>query len=92
MIDIPNKKVLKTILATIQRNVHIAKVEGWIMPEMPGVMTDILISMDDRSRLVRIGLIWLDWDWVGIYDILKWSDKIGRNMSQNLSQILLRFV
>jgi len=24
------------------------KVEGWIMPEMPGVMTDILISMDDR--------------------------------------------
>ena len=55
---------------------------------MPGVMTDILISMDDRSRLVRIGLIWLDWDWVGIYDILKWSDKIGRNMSQ----ILLRFV
>ena len=88
MIDIPNKKVLKTILATIQRNVHIAQVEGWIMPEMPGVMTDILISMDDRSRLVRIGLIWLDWDWVGIYDILKWSDKIGRNMSQ----ILLRFV
>ena len=26
------------------------QVEGWIMPEMPGVMTDILISMDDRSR------------------------------------------
>lgn len=24
------------------------KVDGWIMPEMPGVMTDILISMDDR--------------------------------------------
>jgi len=24
------------------------KVEGWIMPEMPGVMTDILISMDDK--------------------------------------------
>merc|ERR1712113_132226 len=24
------------------------KVEGWIMPEMPGVMTDILISMGDR--------------------------------------------
>ena len=25
------------------------------MPEMPGVMTDILISMDDRLRLIRIG-------------------------------------
>ena len=25
------------------------KVEGWILPEMPGVMTDIIISMDDRS-------------------------------------------
>merc|ERR1712110_227225 len=24
------------------------KVEGWILPEMPGVMTDILISMDGR--------------------------------------------
>jgi len=24
------------------------KVEGWILPEMPGVMTDIIISMDDR--------------------------------------------
>ena len=24
------------------------KVEGWILPEMPGVMTDILSSMDDR--------------------------------------------
>merc|ERR1712115_435620 len=24
------------------------KVEGWILPEMPGVMTDILISMDDK--------------------------------------------
>merc|ERR1712165_288920 len=24
------------------------KVEGWVLPEMPGVMTDILISMDDR--------------------------------------------
>ena len=33
----------------------IYKVEGWIMPEMPGVMTDILISMDDRLRLIRIG-------------------------------------
>ena len=32
-----------------------AQVEGWIMPEMPGVMTDILISMDDRLRLIRIG-------------------------------------
>ena len=28
------------------------QVEGWIMPEMPGVMTDILISMDDRSRFL----------------------------------------
>ena len=24
------------------------KVDGWILPEMPGVMTDILISMDDK--------------------------------------------
>ena len=24
------------------------KVEGWMLPDMPGVMTDILISMDDR--------------------------------------------
>ncbi len=24
------------------------KVEGWILPDMPGVITDILISMDDR--------------------------------------------
>nr|XP_027212650.1 methanethiol oxidase-like [Penaeus vannamei] len=24
------------------------KVEGWALPEMPGVMTDILISLDDR--------------------------------------------
>jgi len=24
------------------------KVEGWMLPEMPGVMTDIIISMDDR--------------------------------------------
>jgi len=24
------------------------KVEGWVLPEMPGVMTDILISMDDK--------------------------------------------
>ena len=24
------------------------QVEGWIMPEMPGVMTDIIISMDDK--------------------------------------------
>nr|XP_045607980.1 methanethiol oxidase-like [Procambarus clarkii] len=24
------------------------KVEGWMLPEMPGVMTDILISLDDR--------------------------------------------
>ena len=23
-------------------------VEGWILPEMPGVMTDIIISMDDK--------------------------------------------
>lgn len=37
------------------RVMFIYKVEGWIMPEMPGVMTDILISMDDRLRLIRIG-------------------------------------
>ena len=24
------------------------KVEGWVLPEMPPVMTDILISMDDK--------------------------------------------
>merc|ERR1712096_479625 len=24
------------------------EVEGWILPEMPGVMTDIIISMDDK--------------------------------------------
>ena len=24
------------------------KVEGWVLPEMPGVMTDIIISMDDK--------------------------------------------
>ena len=24
------------------------KVEGWVMSEMPGVMTDIIISMDDK--------------------------------------------
>merc|ERR1711910_95197 len=30
------------------------KVEGWIMPEMPGVMTDILISMDDRFLLLQL--------------------------------------
>ena len=24
------------------------KVDGWVLPEMPGVMTDILISMDDK--------------------------------------------
>ena len=24
------------------------KVDGWILPEMPGVMTDIIISMDDK--------------------------------------------
>jgi len=24
------------------------KVEGWVLPEMPGVITDIIISMDDR--------------------------------------------
>ena len=71
-----------------EKRPHCPQVEGWIMPEMPGVMTDILISMDDRSRLVRIGLIWLDWDWVVISNILEWSDKIGRNMSQ----VLLRFV
>jgi hypothetical protein len=31
----------------LQSNLR-AQVEGWIMPEMPGVMTDILISMDDK--------------------------------------------
>jgi selenium-binding protein 1 len=30
-------------------NLNLAdQVEGWILPEMPGVMTDILISMDDK--------------------------------------------
>merc|ERR1712168_984669 len=24
------------------------EVEGWVLPEMPGVMTDIIISMDDK--------------------------------------------
>lgn len=24
------------------------KVSGWALPEMPGIITDILISMDDR--------------------------------------------
>ena len=24
------------------------KVAGWILPDMPGVMTDIIISMDDK--------------------------------------------
>jgi len=24
------------------------QVEGWMLPEMPGVMTDIIISMDDK--------------------------------------------
>ena len=27
---------------------HADQVEGWILPEMPGVMTDIIISMDDK--------------------------------------------
>ena len=26
----------------------LSQVDGWILPEMPGVMTDILISMDDK--------------------------------------------
>ena len=38
------------------------------MPEMPGVMTDILISMDDRLRLAKdwfgiILLVYIGWDW-----------------------------
>ena len=33
------------------------------MPEMPGVMTDILISMDDRLGLIGIGKR-LGWDWL----------------------------
>uniref|UniRef100_A0A672FM94 Methanethiol oxidase n=1 Tax=Salarias fasciatus TaxID=181472 RepID=A0A672FM94_SALFA len=29
-------------------NVPSKKVEGWLLPEMPGLITDILISLDDR--------------------------------------------
>ncbi|KAG7169116.1 Methanethiol oxidase-like, partial [Homarus americanus] len=29
-------------------SIPIKKVEGWALPEMPGIMTDILISLDDR--------------------------------------------
>ena len=31
----------------MHRYLHV-KVDGWILPEMPGVMTDIIISMDDK--------------------------------------------
>ena len=24
------------------------KVEGWVLPEMPGLITDVLLSLDDR--------------------------------------------
>ena len=37
------------------------------MPEMPGVMTDILISMDDRLGLAKV--------WVGIGQ--KWLGSVG---------------
>jgi hypothetical protein len=27
------------------------KVENWILPEMPGLITDFLISLDDRKKI-----------------------------------------
>ena len=27
---------------------YFIQVDGWILPEMPGVMTDIILSMDDK--------------------------------------------
>ncbi|VDN36017.1 unnamed protein product, partial [Cylicostephanus goldi] len=41
------------------------KVEGWILPEMPSLITDILISMDDRFLYISN---WLHGD-IRQYDI-----------------------
>ena len=49
VIDIPNKEVEnKEPLMFYEKTNLVIQVEGWILPEMPGVMTDILISMDDK--------------------------------------------
>ena len=49
VIDIPNKEVKDRQPFTFHGKMNVVdQVEGWILPEMPGVMTDIIISMDDK--------------------------------------------
>ena len=49
VIDIPNKEVNNRHPSTFDCKMNVIdQVEGWILPEMPGVMTDIIISMDDK--------------------------------------------
>ena len=47
VIDVPSKEVKRPKLCMAKYNLD-TQVEGWILPEMPGVMTDIIISMDDK--------------------------------------------
>ena len=49
VIDIPNKEVKKREPLMFYGNINLGdQVEGWILSEMPGMMTDIIISMDDK--------------------------------------------
>ena len=41
------------------------KVEGWVLPDMPGVLTDILLSMDDKYLYMSC---WLHGD-IRQYDV-----------------------
>ena len=48
VIDVPAKEVNQIIEQIKYKSTCLTQVEGWILPEMPGVMTDIIISMDDK--------------------------------------------
>ena len=61
------------------------KVDGWLLPEMPGVMSDILISMDDQYLYLSN---WVHGD-VRQYDI---SDTRNPRLTGNHILLIFRIV
>ncbi|CAL2039225.1 unnamed protein product [Caenorhabditis brenneri] len=73
----PDKRNPSTQVATMVSAIPSKKVSGWCLPEMPALITDILISMDDRFLYVSC---WLHGD-IRQYDI---SDPVNPKLNSQV--------